>query len=163
MKEIKLSQTGKNKGKYVALVDDEDYEYLNQWKWHVNIESKTIYVRRTIYENKIYSSIAMHSQIMQPPSEMEIDHIDHNGLNNQKSNLRLCTRSQNAKNRTPRGASKYLGVYYEKRKRKYQAQININGVVVYLGRYVNEIDAAMAYDNAAKQYHLEFANLNFQK
>src|SRR3990167_10308366 len=102
MKEIKLTQ-----GK-ITLVDDEDFEYINQWKWHVikNKKQTHFYAQRS--ENG--KSIRMHRVIMKTPHNKDVDHIDHNGLNNQKNNLRNCTTQENIRNRTSYGKSSYLGV-----------------------------------------------------
>jgi len=94
MKEIQLSKTGKKRRKYVALVDDEDYDYLNQWNWSY---SKG-YACRSIVLKKKREIVRMHRLIMKAPDNLEIDHIDHNGLNNQKLNLRIVTRKENANN-----------------------------------------------------------------
>ena len=109
MKEIKL-----NHG-YVTLVDDEDFEYLNQWKWQLNKTGNCIYVDRITTTNKIRKVIKMHRLIMNTPKDMQVDHIDHNGLNNQKNNLRNCSVAQNRMNRKPSGTTKYLGVRYNYR------------------------------------------------
>ena len=99
---------------------------------------------------------------------MEVDHIDHNGLNNQKENLRICNRSQNSANRIPSGKSKYLGVtplirhYRNKVYYYFASEIRINKKSIYLGHFKNEIEAALAYDKAAKDLHGEYANLNFK-
>ena len=84
MKEIILTQG------QVALVDDEDFEYLNQWKWCAIKSRKTYYTTRTIYI-PCKMTVIMHRIIMNTPLDMTVDHIDHNGLNNQKYNLRICT------------------------------------------------------------------------
>ena len=152
MKEIKLT-----KG-FTAQVDDEDFEYLNQCKWNTCL-TKTGH----IYAGRTLKTILMHRIIMSAPTDKQVDHIDHNGLNNQKSNLRLCTNAQNSMNRIPYGTSKYLGVYKVKnRKSSFMSQIKVNGVHKYLGCFKNEIDAAKSYDIAAKKYNGEFANLNFK-
>jgi len=109
MKEIQLSKIGKYKGMYKVLVDDEDFEYLNQFNWHVGKVRGNNYAKRTIHSNPI-KSVKMHRAIMNAPINMQVDHIDHNGLNNQKSNLRLCVNKENACNRKSIGKSKYLGV-----------------------------------------------------
>jgi hypothetical protein len=94
---------------------------------------------------------------------MFVDHIDHNGLNNRRSNLRLCTAQQNARNHRPqlRGSSKYKGVSWRQDGKVFRALIWHNGKSINLGRFKNEIDAAKAYDKAAKKYFGEFAYLNF--
>jgi hypothetical protein len=134
MKEIKLTQ------KQVALVDDENFEYLNQWKW----------------------CAAKHKN---PKPGIVVDHRNRNGLDNQKHNLRLCTNAKNIRNRTAYGKSKYLGVTPYIRCGKYQyfkAMIYADGKSYYLGNYKSEETAAKAYDTAAAKFFEEFANLNFK-
>lgn len=157
MKEIKLT-----KG-YVTQVDDEDFEHLNQWKWFVQIDKNTCYARLSINKNKKWTHHMMHRMIMNAPKHLQVDHIDKNGLNNQRSNLRLCTASQNGSNRISLGRSKYLGVnfYCDKKGKEYiRAAIKSNGKQIYIGTFKTEEDAAMAYNKAALKYHGEFANLN---
>ena len=159
MKEIKLTQ-----GK-VALVDDEDYEYLNQWKWCVTRDHKdNLYAKRSTYINKKKGSLSMHRLIMNTPEEKQVDHIDHNGLNNQKSNLRNCTHTQNCWNKIPCGKSKYLGVTIYNQKGKYyiKSAIRIDKKSIHIGQFKTEEEAALAYDNKAKEIFGEFANLNFK-
>jgi len=161
MKEIELS-----KG-YITLVDDEDFEYLNQWKWLSLVRNNCSYAIRREKVNGKIKVILMHNLIMPCRKGVLIDHKDRNSLNNQKLNLRFCNHKQNCANRTPCGKSKYLGVYisiYVGKKHKtisYRADITISRKTVHLGRHRSEIDAAKAYDKAAKIHHGEFANLNF--
>ena len=152
MKEIKLTQ-----GK-VALVDDEDFDWLNQWKWYAQKSRYTYYAAR--YNKKKY--ILMHRLIMNTPSNMEVDHQDHNGLNCQKSNMRICTHSQNLKNHSKKNQSKYSGVYYNTLRLCYQSSIYVNGKQIYLGYSETEKGAAILYDIAARKYFGEFANPNFK-
>ena len=164
MKEIQLSKHGRNRGKYVALVDDEDYEYLSQWKWHA-VKDRSCFYARAWIKGKLFS---MHRLIMNTPVGSVCDHKDFNGLNCQKYNMRNCNHSQNGMNKKPRGKSKYLGVYFFI-DRKYsniykyiRSQIKVDGIIYYLGTSKTEEQAAKRYDMAAKYYHGKFANLNFK-
>jgi hypothetical protein len=152
MKEIILSQ-----GK-VALVDDEDYEYLNQWKWCAVKSRYTFYASRGIMRDGKWTSERMHRVILNPRERELIDHRDHDGLNNQKSNLRICTNGQNQMNKRPASATGYKGVY--KDFGKYKASIEFNNKRLLLGVYRTPEEAALAYNEAAKKYHGEYANLN---
>jgi len=160
MKIIKLTQ-----GK-MALVDDEDYEYLSQFKWHV-VFNKTDYyaVRWTHGSHASRKSVFMHREIMETTKGMEVDHIDHNTLNNQKYNLRNCTHQQNKRNTRKREnkASSYLGVEVRKTKNgtTFRAHIKVNNKSIKLGNSKNEKEAAVLYDKAAIKYFGEYANLNF--
>lgn len=161
------------KGKF-AQVDDEDYEYLSRFKWHYKDSKKGLgYASRGALktEPKIPSIISMHRQIMGAKSGEFIDHKDNNRLNNQKNNLRKCTIEQNAHNRLPVKGAKYNGVHRhiikEARKdgsvniREYwAARIRINGKPKRLGLYKTPESAALAFNEAAKKYRGEFANLN---
>jgi hypothetical protein len=100
---------------------------------------------------------------MNAPAHLVCDHIDHNGLNNTKRNLRLCTKQQNAINQRPRkdGSSKYKGVCWHKRNKKWQARIHHSGRYYHLGTFKSQRAAALAYDSAARKYHGDFACLNF--
>jgi len=157
MKEIQLNKfSEKNKGKYVALVDDDMFEYLNQWNWYAYKSNSTLYVEREDHGK----TIKMHRLLMNTPDGMLVDHIDHNGLNNQKSNLRNCTHGQNMQNRKPYGKSKFKGVILCQN--RFRAQINLGKRTLYLGRFKSEIEAAKAYDAKAKEIRGEFTSLNFK-
>jgi hypothetical protein len=164
MKEIKLT-----KGK-VALVDDQDFEWLSKWRWKaVKGGRKTIsfYAMRTAYK----CSISMHRAILNITNpSLKTDHIDRNGLNNQRHNLRIATARQNSQNESlqPGCSSLYKGVSFYKATERWRAYIRIpnikgRGNSLHLGYFKNEIDAAKAYDEAAIKYHLEFASLNFPR
>lgn len=154
----------------VALVDDADYEWLNQWKWcaHKYTGCRSHYADRrdyTVGKGKTGKGVKMHRLIMGlTDPKMFVDHRDQNGLNNQRDNLRIATRSQNAANRSPWkiATSRYMGVSKKKLqgKKPWHAQITVKGRTRSLGCYANEIDAAMAYNKAALEFHGEFANPN---
>jgi hypothetical protein len=99
---------------------------------------------------------------MKPDKGFVIDHLDGNGLNNQRNNLRICTVSQNSMNRnkTVKNKSGFKGVIWWERNNTWKAEIRHNKNKIYLGYYKNIIDAAKAYNAAALKYHGEFANLN---
>lgn len=140
MKEITLTQH-KN-----VLVDDEDYEWLIKYHWClVKCGSGHYYARRYEYVEGKNKAISMHTMIF--PDAPRVDHIDNNGLNNQRNNLRPCSHSDNMKNRKIRGTSKYRGVSRHMGK-CWLAKININGKQKHLGVFQEEKEAAIAYNNA---------------
>lgn len=149
---------------FSAIVDDEDFEYLNQWKWHCLFQAKGkhIYAKRTVSEPKKHC-LRMHRIIMNCPKNMIVDHINGNTLDNRKENLRICTKNQNNMNISKREKTinKYKGVTKNKaRHRPFYAVIGVNKKRIYLGSFYTEIQAAVAYNEAAIKYHGEFAKLN---
>lgn len=144
-KSISLTQ-GKN-----ALVDDDDFDELNKVKWSFDGQ----YAQRKV-ENK---TIRMHRVILDSP---QVDHIDGNRLNNQRANLRVCNHKQNQRNRkkNKKMSSKYKGVSWHKQTEKWRARIQTDDGAVHLGLFDSEIDAAQAYDEAAKEHFGEFARTN---
>lgn len=143
----------------VALVDDEDFDYLNQWKWCVDSYG---YAVRTHGKRPNRFTMWMHRLIMNTPKGMDTDHINGNRLDNRKSNLRVCNRSQNKCNVTKHKDNKsgYKGVSWFTRNKKWQAQIMIEGKTLFLGYYDTPEDAAVAYNKAAVEQHQEYAKLN---
>ena len=155
MKKIQLTQ-----GK-IALVDDEDFDDLNQYKWFAVKSRNTFYAERHIPFNHS-KKIKMHRYIMQTPDGLEVDHKDHNGLNCQKDNMRNCTNRQNQMNRQlyRHSTSGYKGVSWQKTCGKWMAYIWLNNKQKNLGRFVLIEDAAHAYNEAAKEFFRDFACLN---
>jgi hypothetical protein len=156
MKQIPLTQ-----GKF-AIVDDEDYDFLIQWKWHL---SNRGYARRNNYVEGVIvnpKSILMHRVILGDPIGFQVDHINGDKLDNRKSNLRVCTTGENARNRgkNKNGTSGYKGVHFYKAYRKWQSHIMHERKMVWLGYFDTAEKAALAYNEAATKLHGEFAHLN---
>jgi hypothetical protein len=154
---IKLTQ-----GKF-ALVDDEDYEMLNQRKWHYHrgyaVHNFCI---GTIDGKTRTKQMSMHRVLNKTPEGMITDHINGNPLDNRKVNLRACSNLQNCMNRKSHtgSSSKYKGVCWNKGHKKWGAHIRVDKKLTSLGYFLDEADAALAYNFAAMKYFGEFARLN---
>jgi hypothetical protein len=142
-----------------AIVDAADFPHLSRYNWCVVKTDNTCYAARYRKRKQTF----MHRLITSAPSHLVVDHINHNGLDNRKDNLRLCTRAQNALNQRPRKgtSSKYKGVYWHERDKRFYAQISHKGRRFHLGSFKSEIAAAHAYDKKALELFGEFAYLNF--
>jgi len=161
MKQIPLTQ-----GKF-ALVDDEYYKWLNQWKWWAVKGTNTWYAVRNVYHNGIKTNIRMHREILglESGDPREGDHCNHNGLDNRLGNLRICTPSQNQHNRRPNKNcfSAFKGVGWHKGGSYWQARIRFNGNLKHLGCFASEIEAAKAYNQKAIELFGKYAYLNSMK
>jgi len=149
-----------------AVVSAEDYERLNKFKWYIQRNATTFYAVRYARcpGSKKYSIVWMHREVLPPPKGLFVDHINHCGFDNRRSNLRLVTLRQNMYNRRKLRknlTSLFKGVYQRSDTKLWRANITVDGKRIHLGQFHSEIDAARAYDEAAKKYHGEFARLNF--
>ena len=149
----------------VALVDDADYEWLNKWRWKVMRGYHTFYAMRGVCVAKHkWTSEQMHRLILglQPGDGRQCDHRDGDGLNNQRANLRVCTRTQNGCSSRKRkfGTSRHKGVSWHRRDHKWQSYVRVNKIQIHLGYYQTADEAARAYDAAAKEHYGEFALTN---
>ena len=143
MKKIPLSRG------LFALVDDEDYDELIKYSWCAMCPRKNMfYAARSIHVQgtcNVTLHPTMHRILMNPPKGKEIDHINGNGLDNRRENLRIVTRRQNSQNRHDARTSKYPGVSWETRVKKWAVRLRWNGKNQFLGHYKNEIEAATVY------------------
>lgn len=159
MKQIQLTQD------QIALVDDQDYEWLNQWRWYARKGRYTFYAVRHVCVTKgKRRQEQMHRLILelQPDDKRECDHRDGNGLNNRRSNLRICTMAQNQRSRRNQMGctSRFKGVWWHRGNRNWQSRIGINGKQICLGSFNSETEAAQAYDKAALKHHGDFRLTN---
>lgn len=148
---------------YEILVDADDFERLNKYSWWVSVRGKRIGVFRSTKVNGKSKTIQMHREIMQPGAGLVVDHINRNRLDNRRSNLRICTQFENARNVGPASHKKYKGTIKEIKGKSvgWHAKIRCGGKQIYLGYFKDEESAARAYDKAASKLHGEFAYLNF--
>lgn len=154
MREIKLTR-----GK-VALVDDEHYEWLNQWKWYAQPKRDTYYAFKVERVGSCRKTVRMHRLIMGiTDPKVQVDHRDHNGLNNQCFNLRKATNQQNTQNRRKpsNNTSGYKGVYWHSQCRKWRAMIPFEGRLRCLGLYIDKETAIAVRNRAELLYFNDFA------
>lgn len=148
MKEISLTQG------HVVIVDKEDFDWLSQFKWCVNRKGSKLYATR-------WGNIKMHRLIMSPLDGFQVDHINGNGLDNRRCNLRLCTHAENQHNRRKnQGKQGFKGIGWVKSRNLWQARIRVDGDQKHLGYFTDSKSAAQAYNDAAIKYFGEFAYLN---
>ena len=153
---------------YVAMVDFEDMQYIQQWSWYAWRKGSLVYaLRKKRLPDGRLATRRLHHEVLRlggpPPRGYVVDHINHNSLDCRKENLRLCTVGENNCNRRPtryRKTSKYKGLSWQKKNRKWRAQIRHKGRYQLLGNFPNEFDAVRAYNAAARRYHGEFAFIN---
>lgn len=157
MKKIPLTQ-----GKF-AIVDDEDYESLLQFKWHAHKIGRRIYAETAVHGiGGKWIGLYMHRFLL--PDSKEADHRNGDGLDNRRENLRTATSQENKRGfqRKKIGASsRFRGVIWRNDRNKWRAQITVSGKKIYLGFFRDEKDAAKAYDAAARKFFGSFACPNF--
>lgn len=158
MKKIALSQ-----GKF-AKVDDSDYDFLNKHKWTLAKGRlyHSIYAKRNIYIGyKKHKTVYMHSVLLNTPHGMDTDHIDGDGLNNQRHNLRICSRADNLKNRKSQSnnISGFKGVCWDNDKKKWRAYISCNKKWHHLGFFIDKLEAYKTYCSASLKYHKSFSRI----
>jgi len=151
-----------------AKVNPADYKKLRKYEWLVRKGTNSSYAYRRLRRGKGKKSslIYMHQEIIDVPAGMVIDHINYDGMDNRSKNLRAATLAQNICHRKKRSGakhSKYKGLCWKKKDRRWETRIGLGKKQIHIGSYRSEIDAAKAYDTAAIKYHGQFASLNFPK
>ena len=149
-----------------AQVSDKDFKYLNQWRWRLSKSKKSTlqYAYTDRYDICPVITVCMHRIVLERKLNRQLiskeytDHKDHDGLNNQRRNVRLATSSQNQMNQriSKNNTSGYIGVYWHKKHKKWQSQIMVDRKQMFLGRFINKEDAVKAYVKAAKKAHKQF-------
>lgn len=148
----------KNKN-YKIYIDPEDAHLLIEKAWHIKSGKGKFYLVHNYLENGRYKSIWLHREILGAISTQEVDHVNGNGLDNRKENLRVCNRKENTYNRKPNKGSKYKGVTL-KPNGKWEAQIQKDGKKISIGRFTLLKDALLAYNQYATKLFGQFAYLN---
>jgi hypothetical protein len=147
---------------YFTKVDDDDYEKYASVRWHVCPMKKGAKALRSTFVNGKKTTTYLSRVIMNAPKGKQVDHINHDTLDNRKCNLRVCTREQNNANQniSKNNTSGYKGVCWHIRLNKWQAKIGVNMKRITLGSFNTKEEAALAYNKGAKKYFGEFACLN---
>ncbi len=148
-------------GKF-AIVDPRDFDRLSKYKWHAHKGPRTWYAVHSLTNGRTAprKNLQMHNLVIKVPPGMFSDHINHNGLDNRAANLRPVTHTQNVWHRrkfNKPSLSKYKGIDRPKGSTRWRARIRVNGKRIYLGSFKTQIQAAKAYDKAAKKHHGQFA------
>lgn len=171
MKRIELT-----KGKY-ALIDDRDLDLVSRYKWYFSggkLPYAHAYVKTSIQRDRDCKGrflagekaprryVSMHRLILGAKLGQSVDHVNGDGLDNRRENLRLCTQAQNMRNTRLRSnnTSGYKGVSWDKHRNYWTARIKVNGHYLYLGRFTNKEEAAKIYNEYAMKYFKDFARIN---
>jgi len=144
-------------GRYQATVDDSDFHLLSDFGWNPIVRPNTVYAMRSFRDGELKGSIFMHRQIMKCPDDMLVDHVNGNGLDNRRCNLRIATSHQNQLNRkNTKNRVGFKGVYWDKHRKAFIVRVcNKN-----LGRFLDPIEAAMVYDAELLKMGGDFAKTN---
>ena len=147
---------------YSATVDDADYDAVRRHRWYALRTHQLVYAARRVGSR----IVLMHRAVLRAPCRRRVDHVDGDGLNNRRRNLRLCSHAQNIRNsrkQRRRTSSRYKGVWWAAWARRWRAAIMVDGRAEHLGYFHKESAAARAYDAAARARFKQFAAVNFPR
>lgn len=149
----------------VALVDDDDFASVSAHKWHAQPHGRTAYAVRYPYLNGKRVYTRLHRELLRATSAQEVDHINGDGLDNRRANLRIVTHPENGRNKRAivGGTSRFKGVSFVARDAAFIARITVNGRTLHVKQCADEVAAALAYDDAARLHHGPFATFNFPR
>lgn len=157
MKQIRLTRG------LFALVDDDVFEWASKFKWFAHWRGSAFYAARTEYSPNggKCKTISLHREILSAAVGTLVDHKDRDTMNCRRENLRFADRAGSARNRSPFKGRKFKGVFFRKDKLRWRAGIGVNWKMIWLGHFDSDIEAAKAYDIAARKHFGKFAVLNF--
>lgn len=145
-----------------TVIDDDDFKFVVGYTWYAAKNGRTYYAQTHVKDGAVWRTVKLHQLLL--PDAVKVDHIDGNGLNNSRSNLRTATTAQNGANRKKDKrptSSKFKGVSWHRPKSIWISRIKVAGKGCHLGYFASEEEAARAYDKAAIMYFGEYAHLNF--
>jgi hypothetical protein len=150
---------------YWSWIDEADYPRLSRFNWHINDKKNGPSCKSGLYAQTSvagYGKLSLHTLIMDTPPGMVVDHINGDGLDNRRDNLRIVTPEQNHLNKSKRkyASSKFKGVHWDSTRGGWLVKIKRQGAETYLGFFDSETEAALAYNEGAKMIHGEYARLN---
>lgn len=146
-----------------ALIDAEDFDLVSGWTWSACKYGRTFYAKCSVRVAGKQTSVKMHRLIMSADEGEAVDHINGDGLDNRRCNLRLASKSQNGQNQANcrTHSSRFKGVSWDKQTGRWRSKIQCDGMTFHIGRFHSEIEAARAYDSAALELFGDYARLNF--
>ena len=152
---VEIYITKKNGDKFTLLIDLEDLEKVKRYTWCVTQKKKRLYALCRTKSQIVY----IHQYILNYDNPLTCDHINLNGLDNRKSNLRICTNGENNRNKPlqKNNTSGVTGIYFHKKNKNWIVQINVNGKPKNFGSFLNKEEAIKKREQLKKEYHGEYA------